>query len=157
MRSALVHTEQLAVFARQINLGPAMRLGRSEVQAGGQNRPALLCDTFEALIGALYLHAGIDEVLRFIEPLLEHASNEILLLRKNEDPKSKLQEWAQSQGYPAPQYVTRGASGPDHEKTFEVAVIINGQVHGSGIGHSKQIAAKAAALTALEELGLNRV
>ena len=154
MRSALVHTEQLAVFARQLNLGGAMRLGRGEIQAGGRSRPALLCDTFEALIGALYLHAGIDEVLKFLEPQLETASEEILLLHKNEDPKSKFQEWAQSQGYPAPQYVTRGASGPDHEKIFDVAVVINGRVFGTGSGHSKQIAAKAAAQSALETLGL---
>lgn len=157
MRSALVHTEQLAEFARQLNLGGAMRLGRGEIQAGGRARSGLLCDTFEALVAALYLHAGLDAVVHFLEPLLESASEEILLLRKNEDPKSKLQEWAQSQGYPAPQYVTRGATGPDHEKTFDVSVIIKGSVYGSGKGHSKQIAAKAAAVDALEQLGLNSI
>lgn len=157
MRSALVDTVQLAEFARQLNLGSAMRLGRGEIQAGGRARTSLLCDTFEALVGALYLHAGLDAVLVFIEPLLETASDEILLLRKNEDPKSKLQEWAQSQGYPAPQYVTRGASGPDHEKVFDVAVMIKGTAYGSGSGHSKQIAAKAAAMDALAKLGLNTI
>jgi hypothetical protein len=63
MRSALVYTEQLAEFGRQIELGKAMRLGRGEAQAGGRARSALLCDTFEAVIGALYLDAGIDAVL----------------------------------------------------------------------------------------------
>jgi len=154
MRSALVHTEQLAEFARQIELGNAMRLGRGETQAGGRERSALLCDTFEAVIGGLYLHAGIHQVQRFISPLLEEAAEYILLMRKNEDPKSKFQEWAQAQGYSAPQYVTRNASGPDHAKVFEVDVIINGQTYGSGTGHSKQVAAKVATQTALKNLGL---
>lgn len=155
MRSALVHTEQLAEFAREINLGPAMRLGRGETQGGGRDRSPLLCDTFEALIGALYLHAGIPAVQDFISPLLEQASDMILTLHKNEDSKSKLQEWAQAEGYSAPQYITRNAVGPDHAKVFEVDVVINGQVYGSGAGHSKQIAAKAAAQAALKGLRLD--
>ncbi|HVN54200.1 MAG TPA: ribonuclease III [Anaerolineaceae bacterium] len=154
MRSALVHTEQLADFARQIGLGNAMHLGRGEAQGGGRSRSALLCDTFEAVIGALYLHAGIDAVLAFLEPLLESAADYILEMHKNEDPKSQFQEWAQAQGYSAPLYVTRSASGPDHAKVFEVDVVINGKVFGSGVGHSKQVAAKAAARAALENLGL---
>ncbi|MDD5369157.1 MAG: ribonuclease III [Anaerolineaceae bacterium] len=155
MRSALVHTEQLAEFGRQINLGKAMRLGRGEVSAGGRERAALLCDTFEAVIGAIYLNAGIQEVVRFISPFLEEASDYILVMHKNEDPKSKFQEWAQAQGYPAPQYVTRSAIGPDHAKIFEVDVVISGQVYGTGTGHSKQVAAKAAARAALSTLGLD--
>lgn len=154
MRSALVHTEQLAVFARKINLGGAMRLGRGEVQAGGRNRSALLCDTFEAVIGALYIDSGIDAVNKFIHPLLAEAADDILINHKNEDPKSLLQEWAQSQGYQAPVYVTRNASGPDHSKTFELDVIIAGTVYGTGSGPSKSTAAKAAARKALIKLGM---
>lgn len=154
MRSALVHTEQLAVFARKINLGSAMRLGRGEVQAGGRNRSALLCDTFEAVIGALYIDSGIDAVNKFIHPLLAEAADDILINHKNEDPKSLLQEWAQSQGYQAPVYVTRNASGPDHSKTFELDVIIAGTVYGTGSGPSKSTAAKAAARKALIKLGM---
>jgi ribonuclease-3 len=155
MRSALVHTEQLAEFAREINLGQAMRLGRGETQGGGRARSALLCDTFEALIGAVYLHSGIDAVIDFISPLLEAASDDILAHRKNEDPKSQFQEWAQGQGHATPQYVTRSATGPDHSKLFDVDVLVNGKVYGSGKGHSKQSAAKAAARTALRQLGLS--
>jgi len=155
MRSALVHTEQLAEFARRLNLGQALRLGRGEVQGGGRFRSALLCDTFEAVIGALYLDSGIQAVTDFISPLLEEASEEILINHKNEDPKSLLQEWAQAQGFPAPQYHTRNASGPDHAKVFEVEVQMNGKVYGSGSGHSKQAAAKAAAQEALKSLGLS--
>ncbi|MBE0696976.1 MAG: ribonuclease III [Anaerolineaceae bacterium] len=154
MRSALVYTEQLAVFGRQINLGNAMRLGRGETQAGGKDRSALLCDTFEAVIGGLYLDAGIEAVLNFMSPLLDTASDEILALRKTEDPKSMFQEWAQSEGYSAPQYMTRSAIGPDHSKLFEVEAMVNGKVFGSGSGNSKQAAAKAAARDALLKIGL---
>jgi ribonuclease-3 len=154
MRSALVYTDQLARFGRQIGLGNAMRLGRGEAQAGGRDRSALLCDTFEAVIGALYLDAGITAVLDFVAPLLDEASDEILIDRKTEDPKSLFQEWAQSEGFSAPQYVTRNAMGPDHSKLFEVEALVNGTVYGSGQGNSKQAAAKAAARDALLRLGL---
>ncbi len=154
MRSALVHTEQLAVFASKIHLGKALRLGRGEAQAGGRFRPALLCDTFEALIGAIYLDGGISAVSEFIEPLLIEASEDILLNHKNEDPKSLFQEWAQSQGYLAPLYVTKNSFGPDHSKIFEVEVLLNGEPFGRGEGPSKQAAAKLAAQAALIRLGL---
>jgi ribonuclease-3 len=154
MRSALVHTEQLAEFAREINLGRLLRLGRGEEQAGGRERSALLCDAFEAVIGALFLQADIDAVRNFMSPLLQPASEYILLMHKNEDPKSQFQEWAQSQGYSAPKYVTRNASGPDHAKIFEVDVVVNSQVYSTGTGHSKQAAAKVAANRALIALGL---
>jgi ribonuclease III len=155
MRSALVHTEQLANFARMIQLGNAMRLGRGEAQGGGRERSALLCNTFEALIGALYLHSGIDAITNFISPLLETASDDILANHKDEDPKSQFQEWAQGQGYPTPLYVTRNATGPDHSKLFEVDVLVNGVNYGSGTGHSKQSAAKSAARDALQHIGLS--
>lgn len=154
MRSALVHTQQLAEFAGQIKLGNAMRLGRGEIQGGGSKRPALLCDTFEALIGAIYLDQGINSVQDFISPFLEEASEDILINHKNEDPKSNFQEWAQAQGHSTPQYVTRNSSGPDHSKIFEVDVLVDNVVYGSGSGSSKQAATKAAAMDALKRLGL---
>ncbi len=119
-----------------------------------ESAPRCLCDTFEAVIGALYLDSGIDAVLRFVGPLLDEASDEILALRKTEDPKSMFQEWAQSEGYSAPQYVTRSAMGPDHSKLFVVDALVNGEVFGNGAGNSKQAAAKAAARNALIKLGI---
>lgn len=155
MRSALVHTAQLAEFAREINLGGALRLGRGESQAGGKDRTALLCDTFEALIGALFLDQDIQSVKDFLNPFLVRASEDIIVNHKDEDPKSKLQEWAQGKGYPAPIYITRSTSGPDHSKEFEVEVYINNIVHGSGTGPSKHVATKQAAIMALTKLNLN--
>jgi ribonuclease III len=156
MRSALVHTEQLAEFAKEIDLGKAMRLGRGERQAGGRERAGLLCDTFEALVGALYLDSGIDGVLRFIEPFMILASEDILINHKDEDPKSKLQEWSQAHGYLTPQYFTCNSSGPDHSKVFEVEVVIDNKVMAKGSGHSKQAATKSAAQNALIRMGLDQ-
>jgi ribonuclease-3 len=153
MRSALVRTDQLAVFARQIQLNRAMRLGHGEDEGGGRERPALLCGTFEALIGALFLSQGIPAVQAFIEPLLAGAVVKIIAAREEQDPKSLLQEWIQSQGFDHPVYRTVTADGPDHAKTFEVEVLVNGEVHGRGWGQSKQSAAKSAAREALISLG----
>jgi len=155
MRSALVHTEQLAEFARQINLSQAMRLGKGEACAGGREKPALLCDTFEALVGAIYLDGGNEKAAKFIFSFLEDAVDDIIKNRKIDDPKSQLQEWAQGQGFPPPQYVTFGEHGPDHLKEFEVEVFVNGVSFGLGSGHSKQSAAKSAAIKALKQLGLS--
>ena len=154
MRSALVHTEQLANFARKIDLGNYIRLGRGEIAAGGKEKNALLCDTFEALIGAIYLDSEINHVWKFITPLLDNAVDEILENHKTEDPKSMLQEWVQGQGLPAPLYITRKSYGPDHSKVFEIDVNVNGKVIGNGSGYSKQMATKAAARDALVKLGL---
>jgi ribonuclease-3 len=154
LRSALVRTEQLAEFARQIDLGLAMRLGRGEDEGGGRERPALLCGTFEAVVGAIYLSDGVASVLLFIEPMLHDAVSKILTAHDEQDPKSLLQEWIQSQGYDHPLYRTVTADGPDHAKVFEVEVVVNGEVKGRGRGLSKQAAAKSAAYQALKTIGL---
>lgn len=153
MRSALVRTEQLAHFARQLKLGDAMRLGHGEDQAGGRERDALLCATFEAVVGALYLQAGIQGVEDFSRDLFEDAAAEIEIQPDIHDPKSRLQEWSQAQGLGIPHYVTTGAIGPDHARLFEVQVSLDGKLVGSGSGSSKQAAARAAAQNALDSLG----
>lgn len=156
LRSGLVRTEQLAEFAREIDLGRAMRLGRGEDDGGGRERIALLCGTFEALIGALYLSDGLPLVQQFVEPMLVPAAERILVSLEEQDPKSLLQEWIQAQGYDHPTYRTVTANGPDHAKIFEVEVIFNGEIQGRGLGHSKQAAAKSAAREALTNLGIIR-
>ena len=152
MRSALVCTPQLADFARALNLGPAMRLGHGEDQAGGRQRDVLLCATFEALIGALFLENDISIVQRFVHPMLESVSDQFSLRLDQSDPKSHLQEWSQGRKLGIPQYVTVQTSGPDHDRMFEVEVIIAGKVIGRGSGHNKQLAARMAAQTALDSI-----
>lgn len=157
MRSALVRTEQLADFARDLDLGPAMRLGRGEIQAGGRERDVLLCATFEALVGAYYLYTDIDAIQQFIHPMLEVTSDELLLQPDMQDPKSRLQEWSQHRRLGIPKYVTIEASGPDHDRMFEVEAHITGKVYGRGSGHSKQIAARNAAQDALDNIELGPI
>jgi ribonuclease-3 len=152
MRSALVRTEQLAEFARALDFGPAMRLGRGEVQAGGRQRDVLLCATFEALIGALYLENDIITIRWFVHPLLEQVDEQFLLQLDLHDPKSRLQEWSQAQKLGIPQYITLQTSGPDHDRLFEVEVQIGGQIYGRGSGHSKLVAARLAARAALDNI-----
>jgi len=153
MRSALVCTEQLAEFARALDLGPAMRLGRGEVQAGGRQRDALLCATFEALVGALYLQNDVAAVQRFVHPMLESVGENSLVQLEIQDPKSRLQEWSQAQKLGIPKYGVVLISGPDHARVFDVEVQIDGKTVATGSGHSKQLAERAAAQAALNSVG----
>jgi ribonuclease-3 len=141
------------MFARAINLGDALRLGRGEKATGGSKRDGLLGSAFEALVGALYLDKGLSAVEAFVHPLLEESHD--FILEEIHDPKSVLQEWAQAEKLGAPQYVTISSTGPDHAKVFEVEVRIQGVTYGKGHGSSKHVAARVAAQIALEALGLS--
>ena len=154
MRSALVRTDTLAEFARQLDLGPALRLGRGELASGGRQRDNLLCATFEAVIGAMYLDMGIPAVETFVEPLLTEVSSKVISQEEIYDPKSTLQEWTQSNKLGTPRYATVASSGPDHARVFVVEVQVNGKAYGRGEGTSKQAAAQVAAQAALESLGI---
>jgi ribonuclease-3 len=154
LRAALVRNEQLAVFARQINLGWPLRLGRGETEAGGKERSSVLGSTFEALIGALYLDCGLGAVQNFVEPMLEDAVDAILVDNRDQDPKSLLQEYTQAHGLGTPVYRTVGISGPDHQRLYEIEVLLADQPFGRGFGPSKQAAAKASAREALRRLAL---
>lgn len=154
MRSALVRTETLAEFSRQLDLGQAMRLGRGELQGGGRNRDLLLCATFEAIVGAIYQRRGLDVTRDFVLPLIEPMAETILTQMQTIDPKSRLQEYTQSKGWGIPKYLTVQAEGPDHAKIFEIEVYVNGEVLGKGSGQSKHVAQLAAAQLALENIAM---
>ncbi|MFO8036188.1 MAG: ribonuclease III [Anaerolineales bacterium] len=156
LRTALVRTETLAAFARDIELDRAIRLGEGEELSGGRERTGILCATFEAFIGGYYLDRGIRAVEDFLEPFLEDAVEDVLENRQHRDPKSLLQEWAQARGLNAPTYRTVSARGPDHAKIFEVEVLVQGQTKGWGQGRSKREAAKHAARMALERFRSER-
>ena len=155
LRSALVRTEQLAAFAFEIGMGEAIILGKGECATGGRQRPALLCAAFEALIGALYLDAGIETVVRFIEPRFERAAKAVLEDERLVDARSILQMWSQSEYGEIPNYQTTGTFGPDHDREFAVEVSIGKKVKADGRGRSKQEASQAAAANALQKLGLS--
>jgi ribonuclease-3 len=152
LRSALVRTEQLARFAQELNLGQALLLGRGEEGTGGRSRPAILCASFEALIGALYLDSSLERVTEFMEPRLIAAAEAALEDERLIDARSILQMWAQAELGETPQYETVGVEGPDHDREFTVEVRVGEVITARGTGHSKQDAAQRAAAAALERL-----
>ncbi|GAB4541047.1 MAG: ribonuclease III [Anaerolineales bacterium] len=152
IRSALVRNDHLAKFSRKMDLGRALRLGRGESASGGKDRDHLLGSAFEALIGALYLDAGVEAVQSFVIPLLDELRDSIV--HETYDYKSQLQEWSQARRLGSPAYRVVAVSGPDHAATFEMTVEIAGEVKGRGSGSSKSVAQHAAAHDALLNLGL---
>jgi ribonuclease-3 len=151
-RAAIVSTTGLALLADRLDLGVRLFLGEGEAQRGGRSRPALLASAFEALVGALYLELGYERVRAW---LLEHASPEIELDLPEDSlksPKSQLQEYTQRSTGSRPLYRLVDASGPDHERTFVIAVEVEGRVLGEGSGPSRRVAETAAALMALQSL-----
>ena len=152
LRAALVRTETLAEFARQIELGHYLRLGRGEAESGGRGRPALVGSAFEAIIGALYLDQGIETVAAFIERFIAPAILRVLAPELGKDPKSRLQEWSQGHWHLTPTYRTVAEKGPDHAKEFTVEVSVGNEVCGRGIGPSKHAAEQAAAKVGLAAL-----
>ena len=150
-RASLVSSVALAEVARTIGLGPFIRLGRGETLTGGAEKPSILADTVEAIIGAVYLDQGGDAatelVLRLIGPLM----NDPERFGAAMDPKTSLQEVAARIGAPAPVYVVT-ESGPDHNKHFVATVTVGDVVVGTGDGSSKKQAEMSAALEAWTEL-----
>ncbi|MCB1035263.1 MAG: ribonuclease III, partial [Acidobacteria bacterium] len=135
IRAYLVNNERLADFARKIDLGGALRLGRGERSTGGAVRGSVLGSAFEALIGAIYLDSNLDKVRRFVIPLLDEKKE--TALEEIDDPKSRLQEITQARKLGAPRYRVVSSSGPDHARIYEMEVEIAGEVMGRGSGTSK--------------------
>jgi len=152
LRSALVRTETLARFAGQLNLGDYIFMGKGEEEGGGRKRTAILCDVFEAMIGAIYLERGLDSARQFVQKMIEPALAEILTSDNHKDAKSRLQEVTQSYYQLTPTYRTVKEEGPDHAKEFTVEAVIGHKTYGCGVGLSKQVAAQAAAQQALERV-----
>lgn len=152
LRAALVRTEALALFALEIDLGRHIYLGRGEEENEGRTRPAILCDCYEALIGALYLDQGLEATRAFVIQAVKPAISQILEDEADKDAKSLLQELSQKHRRITPIYRTVSERGPDHAKEFTVAAIIGRETYGAGVGRSKQTAAQAAAQAALARL-----
>ena len=150
VRSHLVRNEHLAEFARQIDLGGALRLGRGERTSGGYLRDSVLGSAFEALLGAIYLDSDFDKVRNFMLPFLEPVQDTIL--DEISDPKSQFQEKVQAYKMGPILYRVISTSGPDHARMYEVEVEINGKVMGRGSGSSKANAEREAARDALKKL-----
>ncbi|HEX6384844.1 MAG TPA: ribonuclease III [Anaerolineae bacterium] len=149
LRAALVRAKTLARFARELDLGPFLLLGYGEAESGGRERTPILCATFEAVVGAIYLEQGLERVQSLVEQLIGPALVEIMAESLHKDAKSEFQVWAQARYNITPHYEVVGSRGPDHDKTFTVQVLVGDTVWGEGSGRSKQLAAQAAATMAL--------
>ena len=151
LRAATVCEKSLAGFAKQLELGKYLLLGKGENLTGGRERPSIQADAFEAIIAAIYLDGGMEEarnfVLKYIEEAIRHQ-------RSIKDYKTMLQEVVQRNPGEIIEYVLTGETGPDHDKRFEVEVHLNSNVIGRGIGRSKKRAEQEAAREALELMGL---
>ncbi len=152
LRASVVCESALAGFARKLELGRFLRLGRGEVKSGGAERPSILADAFEALIAAIFLDGGIEPAREFV---LSFAESEILKPRiyRAKDYKTTLQEIVQQSEGEQLEYVLVGESGPDHNKHFVVEVHLNSNVVGKGGGRSKKEAEQQAARAALNLMG----
>ncbi|MEN9707071.1 MAG: hypothetical protein RIS31_637 [Actinomycetota bacterium] len=150
LKNAVVSAKALAPLAEKLEIGAHLRLGVGEERTGGRSKANLLADAFEAILGAIYISAGIDAATEFVRaqvfPLLE---NPQALLNASE-PKTKLQELAAKLGQAAPEY-TVTHDGPDHDRTFTASLVMSGRVF-IGTARTKRDAETEAALAALNKL-----
>ena len=156
LRAALVCEPSLAKVARELGLGNCLLMGRGEEYSGGRERPSILADAVEALLGAVYLDQGLEQAGRLILSYLVPVLNDVLEGRFTRDYKTDLQEILQQHASDPVTYVIIKEKGPDHEKIFTAAAIYQGKEIGRGVGHSKKEAEQQAARLALANLGLNR-
>ncbi|MBN1864648.1 MAG: ribonuclease III [Victivallales bacterium] len=154
MRAAIARQSSLAKFAESWSLGEYVRMGRGEVQNGGCERVSTLCDAFEALVGAIRLDGGIESARDLVLPMMEEKFPDPIRLIAQINPKGMLQEYTQGLNRSVtPEYVIEKREGPEHDCTFRVSVIINGEIVGEGEGKSRKVAEMNAASAALKSLG----
>lgn len=150
LRASLVRTESLADEAKRLELGNFIFMSKGEESTGGRNRPYILANAFEALIGAIYLDQGYNIVQDFIIKNVCYKIDNIVESEGYIDSKSKLQEISQETLKITPTYKLLGSSGPDHNKTFDMGVYVGEDLYGKGQGKSKQEAEQNAASNALK-------
>lgn len=153
MRARVVNKQALARVARRLDVGAAVRLGRGEEAASGRDRPGLLADCLEAIVGAVFLSEGWGTAREFAVRILEEELQAAPGSHGDWDFRSQLQNYCQARQWPLPDYAVVGESGPDHQKTFEVSVSVCGHVAGTGRGRNKKEAEQFAARAALEHEG----
>lgn len=149
-RARVVCEPSLASFARELQLGSYVQLGKGEEMTGGRTRPSLLADVFEAFVGALFLDQGLETVKRFLHKVVfPKVSDE--WLAKMTDAKSQLQEWIQQERLGSLEYRIVDVQGPAHDRNFIAEVFLDNQKLGRGAGRSKKEAEQQAATQALEK------
>jgi ribonuclease III len=153
LKGFFVSSANLVKYAERIHLGDYLQLGKGEEKTGGRTKQALLVDALEAIIGAIYLDSGIEDVrrviLNFFEPQIEDVGDSD---RQLQDFKTALQEELQAQHRERAEYIVASEDGPDHQKLFTVEVVVAGEPLAQGIGLTKKAAEQAAARQALEHV-----
>lgn len=152
LRSKIVCTKTLSLLSNQLNLGKLLMLSKGEEASGGRENPTLLANTFEAVIGALYLDQGKGSVRTVLKEILFDRLDQVLEQSSPDDFKSQFQEIIQAREQPTPVYKLIKTFGPDHDKVFKVAVLVNDKTIATGTGPSKQKAEQEAARIALEKI-----
>lgn len=150
LRAHIVKTNSLAEAAKKLNLGKYLRLSKGEEISGGRNNPQLLANTYEALLGSIFMDQGLELAKEVVGKTLLPLFEKELKMGPPKDAKSSLQELVQQKLKKSPHYKILQTRGPDHAKQFTVAVYIGGKEMGRGSGNSKQVAEEQAAKLALE-------
>ncbi len=151
-RASIVCTPSLAEEAKKLGYGSFLYLSKGEEATGGRNREYILANTFEAVLGALFLEKGLDFCRNFVQEKLLYKVDSIVKAEAFKDAKSKYQEAAQEKFGVTPRYDVIESWGMDHDKTFKVGVYLNDNLKGVGEGKSKQRAEQNAAVEALDKL-----
>ncbi|RLA73134.1 MAG: ribonuclease III [Epsilonproteobacteria bacterium] len=149
MRASMVNEDGFTQLARHIDLGAAILLSNAEENNDGRNKPSLLSNAYEAVIGAIYLESGLERARIITVRMLETVHKEITLDSLLKDYKTALQELTQAHFGTTPEYRLIGSSGPDHKKEFTIAVIINNKEYARASGKSKKTAQQEAASIAM--------
>lgn len=149
-RSAIVRTESLANASREMGYGKYLKMAKGEEESGGRDKDYILANSFEAVLGAIYIDQGYQSCKKLVTDILISKIDNIVEKRLDIDSKTKIQEVAQSKYSKTPTYVVLKEHGPDHNKKFVVGVKIGNKVIGKGRGASKQKAEEAAAQKGLK-------
>jgi ribonuclease-3 len=152
LRSVLTNTQTLYLVADSLGLGNLLTMSKGEEDGGGRTNKTILANTYEAVVGGLYLDQGIDAARAFITQTILDNANEFVGTQGLKDAKSMLQEYMQEKFKVSPDYKILEEQGPDHDKNYTSGVFLNGELIAKGIGHSKQEAEKDAAQKAMEAL-----
>ncbi|MDQ3123080.1 MAG: ribonuclease III [bacterium] len=155
-RSALVRTESISAAAVALGFEPFLRLSRGEKRGTDRARAQILANSFEAVVGAVYIDKGYEAAKALIENIILSTFKKILETGSWMDPKSRLQELSQSNLGFTPNYKVMDEAGPDHDKIFTVGVYVDTRMYGKGTGPSKQSAQQAAAEEALTKIEANK-
>lgn len=152
-RASIVCTSSISEEARRLEYGNLLLLSNGEEATGGRGREYILANTFEAVLGALYLEKGLDFCQKFVETELLYKVEDIVATENYKDAKSRFQEQSQEKFGITPNYEVLDSWGADHEKIFKVGVYLDKKLYGEGEGKSKQKAEQQAAIAGLDNLG----